>query len=533
MGQSHFSKKEMNTMQAIPCKDHLGNEFPNKTAMCKHYGINRTTFDKRMNEKHMSLEETLTTPVRKQKPIPCKDHLGNEFPSKSAMCKHYGIDKKTYVDRIEKRHMSLKDALTTPVKKQHNGPCKDHMGNKFPSITAMCKHYGIGIDTFNKRINEKHMSLEDALTTPVKKQKPIPCKDHLGNEFPSKKAMCKYYGINPCTFKDRIDKKQMSLEDALTTPVKKRKKGSCKDHLGNEFPSETAMCKYYGINPCTFKDRIDKKQMSLKDALTTPTKKLQQSCKDYLGNEFPSEAAMCKQYGINQGTFGKRKNDSHISLEKALTMPARIKPIPCKDHMGNEFPSKTAMCKHYGISTTSFDKRINEKQMSLEDALTTPVAKQRKGSYKDHLGNEFPSKKAMCDYYNINTGTFDRRRKKQMSLKDILTTPARKLQTGSCKDHIGNEFPNKQAMCKYYGISYAAFKHRTNSNASIEEALGIIPYIYFKTKNTRITNNLFIKEVKSHQNKMLYAVCIYNDTETLLTHDEIIEIYRSETRSAP
>ena len=481
MGQSHFSKKEMNTMQAIPCKDHLGNEFPNKTAMCKHYGINRTTFDKRMNEKHMSLEETLTTPVRKQKPIPCKDHLGNEFPSKSAMCKHYGIDKKTYVDRIEKRHMSLKDALTTPVKKQHNGPCKDHMGNKFPSITAMCKHYGIGIDTFNKRINEKHMSLEDALTTPVKKQKPIPCKDHLGNEFPSKKAMCKYYGINPCTFKDRIDKKQMSL----------------------------------------------------KDALTTPTKKLQQSCKDYLGNEFPSEAAMCKQYGINQGTFGKRKNDSHISLEKALTMPARIKPIPCKDHMGNEFPSKTAMCKHYGISTTSFDKRINEKQMSLEDALTTPVAKQRKGSYKDHLGNEFPSKKAMCDYYNINTGTFDRRRKKQMSLKDILTTPARKLQTGSCKDHIGNEFPNKQAMCKYYGISYAAFKHRTNSNASIEEALGIIPYIYFKTKNTRITNNLFIKEVKSHQNKMLYAVCIYNDTETLLTHDEIIEIYRSETRNAP
>ena len=468
-------------MQAIPCKDHLGNEFPNKTAMCKHYGINRTTFDKRMNEKHMSLEETLTTPVRKQKPIPCKDHLGNEFPSKSAMCKHYGIDKKTYVDRIEKRHMSLKDALTTPVKKQHNGPCKDHMRNKFPSITAMCKHYGIGIDTFNKRINEKHMSLEDALTTPVKKQKPIPCKDHLGNEFPSKKAMCKYYGINPCTFKDRIDKKQMSL----------------------------------------------------KDALTTPTKKLQQSCKDYLGNEFPSEAAMCKQYGINQGTFGKRKNDSHISLEKALTMPARIKPIPCKDHMGNEFPSKTAMCKHYGISTTSFDKRINEKQMSLEDALTTPVAKQRKGSYKDHLGNEFPSKKAMCDYYNINTGTFDRRRKKQMSLKDILTTPARKLQTGSCKDHIGNEFPNKQAMCKYYGISYAAFKHRTNSNASIEEALGIIPYIYFKTKNTRITNNLFIKEVKSHQNKMLYAVCIYNDTETLLTHDEIIEIYRSETRNAP
>ena len=77
------------------------------------------------------------------------------------------------------------------------------------------------------------------------------------------------------------------------------------------------------------------------------------------------------------------------------------------------------------------------------------------------------------------------------------------------------------------------FKGRIENNSSIEEALGIIPYIYFKTKNVRITDNLFIKEVKSHQNKMLYAVCIYNDTETLLTHDEIIEIYHHETRNAP
>ena len=88
-------------MQAIPCKDHLGNEFPNIMAMCKHYGIKSATLYKRINEKHMSLEETLTTPVRKQKPIPCKDHLGNEFPSKSAMCKHYGISKDTFKKRIE------------------------------------------------------------------------------------------------------------------------------------------------------------------------------------------------------------------------------------------------------------------------------------------------------------------------------------------------------------------------------------------------------------------------------------------------
>ena len=90
-------------MQAIPCKDHMGNEFPSKTAMCKHYGISTTSFEKRMNEMHMSLEETLTTPVRKQKTGSCKDHLGNEFPNKKAMCEHYGISESTFSDRIKKK----------------------------------------------------------------------------------------------------------------------------------------------------------------------------------------------------------------------------------------------------------------------------------------------------------------------------------------------------------------------------------------------------------------------------------------------
>ena len=86
-------------------------------------------------------------------------------------------------------------------------------------------------------------------------------------------------------------------------------------------------------------------------------------------------------------------------------------------------------------------------------------------------------------------------------------------------------------MLDYYGVTRTSFDSRIKS--SIEEALGVIPYICFKTKNTHITNNLFIKEVKTIVRKMLYAVCIYNDIEILLTHDEIIEIYRNETRNAP
>ena len=162
----------------------------------------------------------------------------------------------------------------------------------------------------------------------------------------------------------------------------------------------------------------------------------------------------------------------HFSKKEMKHVP---KKIPCEDHLGNEFPSINAMCKHYGIKPATLYTRMNKNHMSLKKALTKPQT-----IYKDHLGNEFPSKTAMCEHYGVTCTTFDNR-----------------------------------------------------INSSIEEALGVIPYICFKTKNTRITNNLFIKEVKTIGKKMLYAVCIYNDIEILLTHDEIIEIYRSETRNAP
>ena len=254
-------------------------------------------------------------------------------------------------------------------------------------------------------------------------------------------------------------------------------------------------------------------------------------CKDHLGNEFPSINAMCKHYGIDRTVFNYRRNEKHMSLKETLTMPVEKKHNgSCKDHLGNVFPNKQAMCEHYGISTDTFNKRRNEKHMSLKEALTTPARKTR-DSCKDHLGNEFPSIAAMIDYYGITRKTFDKRRKKQISLKEILTTPVEKRKKDSYKDHIGNEFPSKKAMLDYYDVTRTSFDSRIKS--SIEEALDIIPFICFKTKNTRITDNLFIKEVKAIRKKMLYAVCIYNDTETLLTHDEIIEIYRSETRNAP
>lgn len=43
--------------------------------------------------------------------------------------------------------------------------------------------------------------------------------DHLGNVYPTQKAMCDAYGINSSTFNQRIKKSGMTVEEALTKPT--------------------------------------------------------------------------------------------------------------------------------------------------------------------------------------------------------------------------------------------------------------------------------------------------------------------------
>lgn len=98
-------------------------------------------------------------------------------------------------------------------------PCKDHLGNQYPSITEMCKAYKIKPETYNRRIKVYMWSVEKALTTPVKKNGGQYCYDHEGTRFKSESLMCKHWGIERKTYAYRR-KKGLSVEEALTNKPK-------------------------------------------------------------------------------------------------------------------------------------------------------------------------------------------------------------------------------------------------------------------------------------------------------------------------
>ena len=166
-----------------------------------------------------SLEKIITTPARyRTPPAPCKDHLGKEYPNLTAMAKAWGMGAEVLRARL-KSDWGLEVALT--VQSGETRKCKDHLGKVHKSFTAMAKAWGLNLHTLNARL-EKGWSLERALTTD-----PLlcgtcngkPCKDHLGKEYKSFTAMAKAWGLNLRTIRNRL-KADWSLERALTTPAR-------------------------------------------------------------------------------------------------------------------------------------------------------------------------------------------------------------------------------------------------------------------------------------------------------------------------
>ena len=322
----------------------------------------------------------------------CKDHLGNEFESIQEMCDHYNINRNNYNTRI-KNGWSTEKALTTPVNINF---IYDHLGNKYKSIREICNVYNISEKTFRLRMRSG-WDIKKILTFGCKKQHMVQCVDHLGNEYVSIKDMCRSYGINTATYRQRIAR-GWDIEKALTYfPIESRVK--CVDHLGNKYASKTEMCNKYGIPVSSYNKRI-KKGLSVEQALTTTTKEIS----DHLGNKYSSITEMCNHYNISRELYTDRIARGW-DVEKALT----LKTIEfgsylyktSYDHLGNRYKSVKEMCMVYKINTKTYLNRI-KRGLSVEQALTTPTKHRNINKYIDPVTlEEHDDLKYYIDKYNL------------------------------------------------------------------------------------------------------------------------------------
>lgn len=284
-------------------------------------------------------------------------------------------------------------------------PQTDHLGQTFPSMSAMAKYWNIPQSTLQRRLIDMKLPIKDALTLTEEECKALrnQCQDHLGNIYPSKKAMCDAYGIDRQTF---FGRKTLgwSLEKCLTEPLimQARNSKEISDHLGNKFASKSDLCKFWGIKRSTFNAR-QKQNWSLEKTLTTPCKSInieKQPWDDHLGNHYDSLNAMCRAYNIQKATFTTRYYDYKWSLEKALTEPVTIESIECNDNMGHTFPSAADMCHYYDIPVWTIQgKKLSDEQLH-QKLISAFKAKRKVGSIQIIKRMQFP-------YYLVNTNNHE------------------------------------------------------------------------------------------------------------------------------
>lgn len=119
----------------------------------------------------------------------------------------------------------------------------DHLGNTFRSIDEMAKYYNIPQGTLRSRL-EKGISIEKALTTPIKnnrKNTQIQYTNDSGKTFSSLNAIAKYYNIPRSTLKRHLEK-EMSIEKAL---IKCTQHDTYVDCFGNTFQTLNEIANYY------------------------------------------------------------------------------------------------------------------------------------------------------------------------------------------------------------------------------------------------------------------------------------------------
>ena len=247
----------------ISVTDHLGNQFESISQMCEHWGVVPNTFKKRITKMGWSIEKALTEPTTKDKYI---DHLGNEFPSIYKMAEFHGYDSLLVSNRL-KRGWPIKDALTKEVRVRfvNNPDAVDDKGNKFNSVSEMCRHYRILRIKYEGR-SRKGRSKSELLDNKRPGYINI-VKDHLGNEHLNIIEMCKHYNISRQCYYYRINN-GWSLKEALEG----KKKDIIKDHRGRIFSTLKEMADNYNICDKVLNGRL-KIGWDLEKALTTPVRK--------------------------------------------------------------------------------------------------------------------------------------------------------------------------------------------------------------------------------------------------------------------
>lgn len=192
----------------------------------------------------------------------------------------------------------------------------------------------------------------------------------LGRTWATKQDALDAYGIARNTFDLRL-RAGLSVDEALTQPLGSTSKapvivdGEC-------FESRNQAClalsARYGMTPDQVKDYLVREVPTAewpKDGQHVRSGPGVPLAYEVDGVRYASEKAMCRAFGIPNGTFQKRRRNG-MTVEAALKTPVRDAHLVI---FGYEWPSAKAACAAFGLPYTTYRTRVGKHGMTPEAAL--------------------------------------------------------------------------------------------------------------------------------------------------------------------
>ena len=139
-----------------------------------------------------------------------------------------------------------------------------------------------------------------------------------------------------------------------------------------------------------------------------------------------------------------------------------------KDHLGNEYPSFSAMCRSYGKDSNSVRNAVS-KGKSLENALTEDG--KTRALVLEVFNKKFSSYREVAKFFNINYSTLCYRAKAGENLEQIITSlKARKKD--NFIEYRGKTYKSVDELCNEYKVDKSTFVKMRIQGASLEDIFG-------------------------------------------------------------
>ena len=201
----------------------LGRYYKKEDAISAREEAEEKLFGEFLNDHEIEVNKTEKNKKNKKE---IEDYNGVTYSSIEEMCRIHKVPYNVYISRL-KIGWTQKKALETPY------GCTDHLGNWFKNEKEMAKAHGVNYATYRyrkdrgddleKRLNPKKEPKHFKIVNNYQFVNEKECTDHTGKKFNSIKEMCEFWGIACDTYCQRLHRGK-TLEEALTTPVKKNKK---------------------------------------------------------------------------------------------------------------------------------------------------------------------------------------------------------------------------------------------------------------------------------------------------------------------